>query len=1398
MRLGFFQTRTRLVAFTIAVLLVIGYAGLSIYLNSTPFRHKLLQQVNAAMDGQLSLGHHRLGLFSGSLALSDLRLMDAQGELLTSVKRLHLRLFWPALLWRNIQIKTVTIEDAYVALRYDGQDRLQRVHSVTPSVSPDVPGKGAKSWSLRIDDCRLSQGRVSFQRPAKGWSGTADGIKVAANINLAQQDGQVQISAGPLRWQQPEATYSLPTLKLTAAVDATQTITVKVQTPLSDVDLTGRLKWDSADPQIDMAANLKVELDEIQAWLPDVAALKGRIKAHLTAQGSLNDPTVAMDGVWTQAGVAGVPLEQVTVDLRLHQRRIKIATLGSHGAWGKLDLTGSVNLQPVFGDTLQFAAAKWDALGYDLKLRGENLQPARLKLFDFPSDGIFQLQADMTGGGLKIPRAYGQGHVKVQAAGLSLRQGAPSTSGQLSAELQWKESTIELKRCQATAGDNALDGTARINPLAGLIQQAQVHFQSGALEALGGLLGIQLPSGTGRVNLQCQGPWRRPSARIELLTQALVLGKQPLGRLLAEAQLNEQGVLHISTLVLENQGSLVEGNARLTLLNADGGFQADPGVDLDLAFEQLEPLDFGVPEGMGGNFKGRINLKGSLQHLTGKAVLEKSAAHWQRFAGQVQGSALWDDGRLTLSGLTLSKAASSVHLQGSAIWRQSGNDPWSATPRVQAEIQGQGIRLQDFFSDNSGIISLQGRVSGPAANLDGQFQLSGTELTIGGQPFQTITVNGRLSGGKVYGDRVEIGIQKEQTIKARGWYAFDRHFELKLEAADIGLNHIAALQQAYPIDGRLDLDLNGAGTLENPQMSANVSVRQPRLNKQPWDDFNLTAHVAARRLEVAAHLNFDLKANYQLDSGDFDLQAHFDRSDLSPYLAIWGGSDWGGVLSGRVQAKGNRYRPDQVQGELFIDNSVLRYQDLDLVSVPQLHARFDEGRLEVPASRLALLQDGFVNVSASGRPANLLIDSDGRLPLVALAPFLSAMDDARGEVLFQARAKGPWDEMQWQATVDISEVGFELPGLGQPVEALNGHLEITPRSLTVQDLSGRMDQGRFTLAGQMQLKQWQPVKGQLTLSAHALPLQWPDTMDVVINGDLVLDGGAARPALSGRLVLLEGSYYKDVRFNLLSSVTQTKRAVPVPSTYSVPESIGKMSLNVAVTHRYPLLVNNNLANLQVAPDLKISGTLANPILSGRAQVVEGEVIFRRKSFVVKRGVVDFINPYKIEPNLDIVAEARIRQWVVSLSLSGPPDQLVCKLSSDPYESENDILSLILLGRTGSEFAKGEGSGSQTTRQMLASLIATAWGEDVKKHSGVDILEVETGVGEDQASADRVQLTVGKRLSRRLTVKYEVASGSDESIQRAVSEYRFLEHLLASGFQDSKGGYGGELLFRLDF
>ena len=970
----------------------------------------------------------------------------------------------------------------------------------------------------------------------------------------------------------------------------------------------------------------------------------------------------------------------------------------------------------------------------------------------------------------------------------------------LNADLKYHGGKVSVSDLNARGGWGTLAASGDVDLHGGRIDRSDATLTSPNLADLGAALGIELPSGSANVKLNCQGPWTRPTARAEVMAQALEWRQYRAGRLLASADLDASGVITFSHLVLENQGSLVEGGGRVLLQQEDGRWRPDPGLDLGLDVQTLDPGDFGPDLPVRGMINAKVKVDGTARHLRGRVDLAKSSLHWDVLTFDLRGAALWNDGRLELPELSLSKDKSILKLHGRMDLRQPGTGNWRDTPLIDADLRSEGARIEDFFPEFSGSLTLKASVKGALADLKGSFRLNGSDLDLAGQPLTAAVVQGRLVGKTVYLDTLSGTLAPGQEFRGSGWYRFGQQFEASLKAAGIGLDHIPALQKAYPVMGLLGFSLQGRGSVAKPQVAAEMTVRQPVFNGQRWDDFHLQATLRERELDLNADLNFKLEAHGLLNSGDFSLTADLQDAELSPYLAMVGGADWSGRLSARLQAGGNWHQPRKIQAELDIAQALLQYQSLDLLSTRQLQARLQNGKLQVPAARLTLMQNGFLNLSASGDlGGDVHLTADGRLPVAALAPFSDQLTGASGELVLQARADGPPDGLQWQADVNLNKIGIEFPELAQDVEDLNGRLQLTPHELTLEQVTGRVNGGRFTLAGSMALENLRPSGGRLVLDAQSLPIQWPQTMDVVFNGELALESDGKKSALSGRVVLLEGTYYKDVRLNLLSAVGQPRRAESVPTASSLPPWLAAVSLNVSLSHRYPLLVDNNLARLQVAPDLKLTGTLGRPVISGRAQVTEGEVIFRRKTFTVKRGVVDFINPYKIEPNLDIAAEARIRQWLVSLHLSGTPDRLAFELSSDPPESESDILSLILVGRTGSELAGGQGGGGQSTRQMLAALVATAWGEDVKKQTGVDILEVETGAEDSSDNrADTIQVTVGKRLSRRLTVKYEVESGSEELIQRAVSEYRFLEHLLASGFQDSLGGYGGELLFRIEF
>ncbi len=176
-----------------------------------------------------------------------------------------------------------------------------------------------------------------------------------------------------------------------------------------------------------------------------------------------------------------------------------------------------------------------------------------------------------------------------------------------------------------------------------------------------------------------------------------------------------------------------------------------------------------------------------------------------------------------------------------------------------------------------------------------------------------------------------------------------------------------------------------------------------------------------------------------------------------------------------------------------------------------------------------------------------------------------------------------------------------------------------------------------------------------------------------------------------------------------------------------------------------------------------------------------------------------MSPYKIEPAIDIESEVQVRTWTIYLNISGTPDNLELKFTSNPYEEDGDILSLLLFGKTTRELIKEEGGGtSQSTAQMLAEMISATFGDDVKDATGLDILDVETQGDAGEQSNDRIKVTLGKEFSRRMLIKYALESKNGEIGQRAIAEYKFLESIFLSGFQDSRGIFGGELQFRLEF
>lgn len=1398
-------TRKRLILFALfpSLVLLCLWIALWSYLNSGALRSKVLVRVNQAIRGSLSIGAHHLAWHTGRLDVRDLEISDGHGKVLASVGQVEIHLFWPALLWREIRLSEVLIRKVTVDLAFDPSDRLLLGDALGAPAEP--ARKQAKpeqpfAWQVRVGRLKIEGANLSYAQPSAGRSGRADGIDILAGADLAAGKATARIQLARLRFTTPGEERRLNHLVLQLAYEGenARPFSAIMTAGQSRLSIQGRVSKQGDQVMLDGSADLSAELAEWAGWIPKTAALSGHLQAKAEASGPLDDPDVSLNLNLDHGTLKDFDLKHLEAGLDLHERRITVQRLTGRDQWGSLELSGAIDLRPVFARSLLQRTGSLDDLTYQFKLIGSGIVPEKMPFWHAPFSAVLQTDIELHGAGFSPRQARASAGIGITAEGLKTPSMDRPVKGLLQGRLDWQGQTLTVARAKASAGPLDLTMNGQVKTFAKELD-LKGSLSTRQLAETGNLFGIELPSGQATLNLNAGGAWNQPQLKAILLGENLVLGRHPLGRLLAEATLDQKAMVHLQRLVLENQGGMVLGSARIDLKQPDGAWQADPGLSAELQFEKLQPVDFGLELPVQADLTGKMTLSGTLKNPRVLARLENSRLTWQSLGGRLDGNLSWGDGRMEADRVQWAGDAWQVGLQGSADWRDPVNRQWTATPVLGIAFTFKDLNLADARDGWSGTFNGNGRAAGPADDLKGAFDMEADKVVVSGQPFQHLLLAGRLAGATLYLDRLAAALAPDQTLEGKGWVSLDQRFQISLSSRSLDLRHIDPLQKAYPVDGQLALELEGRGSFAHPDIQLTAQVGQPRFEGRQLEDFTLRARLLERQLELEAKLNFDIKARADLASGDFDVQARLDQTDLTPYLALWAGAEWAGKTSGQVSLAGNWQDPAAIRGSLTLNNAALVYGQIDLAALDHLTLSLAGGRLQLPTARITLMQQGYLEVGASGPLAGpLAIQLDGRLPMAAVAPFIDAATGLKGVLLLSARARGAPSAWQWQADLSMDQVGFTLSQLNQSVSGLQGRVHLDPDQVSIDKLTCAVDSGRLSLNGNLSWVDFKPTRGSLILEAQALPLQWPGRMDAVVGGRLNLSGRQDKALLQGDLVLLEGTYFKDVRLNLFSAFTETRRPDIGPVSSQPPRWMENIALDVKLTHRNPFLVDNNVARLQIAPDLTAGGTLARPVLSGRAEVIEGEVIYRRKFFTVKRGVVDFINPYKTEPVLDIVSEARIRKWLVTLTVSGTPDKLAVGLKSDPPESDNDILSLILLGRTNKELTQGEGGGRRTTEQMLAALVSTAWGEDIKRTTGVDILEVETGSQQDETESDRIQVTVGKQLSRRLTVKYELETGESEMVQRAVSEYRFLENLLASGFQDSQGQYGAELLFRMEF
>jgi translocation and assembly module TamB len=195
--------------------------------------------------------------------------------------------------------------------------------------------------------------------------------------------------------------------------------------------------------------------------------------------------------------------------------------------------------------------------------------------------------------------------------------------------------------------------------------------------------------------------------------------------------------------------------------------------------------------------------------------------------------------------------------------------------------------------------------------------------------------------------------------------------------------------------------------------------------------------------------------------------------------------------------------------------------------------------------------------------------------------------------------------------------------------------------------------------------------------------------------------------------------------------------------------------------------------------LTIDGPVRDPIVSGRITATSGTLNFRNDRYEITRALLDLPPSRNADPILNVQGESQIRGYRVIVSLTGPLSQPQAAVRSEPALPQEDVVSLITTGQlaggdTSNSVLSQSGLGTATSL-LTDALINAPASRATNKLFGLTRFEISPIIGGRSGTTPAARLTLGRRISKEVTVTYSTNVTSDPN-QIVALEYRVSDRL----------------------
>jgi translocation and assembly module TamB len=384
---------------------------------------------------------------------------------------------------------------------------------------------------------------------------------------------------------------------------------------------------------------------------------------------------------------------------------------------------------------------------------------------------------------------------------------------------------------------------------------------------------------------------------------------------------------------------------------------------------------------------------------------------------------------------------------------------------------------------------------------------------------------------------------------------------------------------------------------------------------------------------------------------------------------------------------------------------------------------------------------------------------------------------ASGNTTFQVEAHGPLMNPGLRGSIDFQNGSLALEDMPNGLSQLHGTLEFNQNRLEVKSLTAMSGGGQLSVTGYLAYQNG--IFANLTATGAGIRIRYPPGVSSLADATLHLQGLDNNLLLSGDVLITRFTLSPDLDMAALAAQANAVEALAPPDAPS-----NHIRLDVHFSSSPQLNFQNAYAKLAGNVDLRLRGTVASPSLLGRVSITEGSGIIAGTRYELQRGDINFTNPVRIEPNIDVSATARVEDYDISLGLHGTPEKMAVTYRSDPPLPEADVVALLALGRTESQQRiytqqQQQSLSNPTTDALLGGALNATVSTRVQKLFGAGSVKVDPNyLGALGNSTSRI--IVEEQVGRDLTLTYatNVNTTGQQLIQAEVAINRHVSLLIA--------------------